>query len=130
MRLQLKAALCAATLVLASEAVAQQQPLQTRRQHSGVSYAAPGASGYVDLSEDSASGAGFYPLPPQYRGRGAQLQHKSPPQYAGEGNAIGTAMRSEAIEYDFDPGYVFGNSHGVFDPVDGVGTPFSGGYYD
>ncbi len=43
---------------------------------------------------------------------------------------MGVAIASEAIGYDYDEGYAFGNGHGVFDPDDGVGTPFFGGYYN
>jgi hypothetical protein len=84
------------------------------------------ASGFVDLSEDSGSGAGFYPLPKPYRA-GAQ---RSRAAAAADGEeALGVALASEAVGDEFDEGYVFGNSHSVFNPVDGVGTPFFGGYY-
>ena len=43
--------------------------------------------------------------------------------------AIGAAIASTAVEDNFDEGYYVGNSHSVFNPVDGVGTPFFGGYY-
>jgi hypothetical protein len=100
--------------------------------HAKVSYAATpggadGASGYVDLSQDSQSGAGFYALPQPYR---SQAQRQRAVQYRGERNALGVAIASEAIGYDYDEGYAFGNAHGVFNPVDGVGTPFFGGYYN
>lgn len=100
--------------------------------HARVSYAAaPGSagqsSGYVDLSEDGQSGAGFYALPQPYR-RAARQQRAI--QYRGERNAMGVAIASEAIGYDYDEGYAFGNAHGVFNPGDGVGTPFFGGYYN
>jgi hypothetical protein len=104
----------------------------SHHRHANVSYAAtaegaPGPSGFVDLSQDSGSGAGFYPLPQPYR---ADARRHRAIQYAGERNAIGTAIASEAIGYDWDEGYAFGNSHGVFDPDDGVGTPFFAGYYN
>ncbi len=53
-------------------------------------------------------------------------------QYRNERNALGVAIASEAIGYDYnyDEGYDLGNSHGVFSPVDGVGTPFFAGYYN
>jgi hypothetical protein len=100
--------------------------------HAQVSYAATpggadGASGYVDLSQDSQSGAGFYALPQPYR---SQARRQRAIQYRGERNALGVAIASEAIGYDYDEGYAFGNAHGVFNPVDGVGTPFFGGYYN
>jgi hypothetical protein len=112
------------------EASAQSAASHQRRTH--VSYAATpagadGASGYVDLSQDSQSGAGFYALPQPYR---SQARRQRAAQYAGERNALGVAIASEAIGYDYDEGYAFGNAHGVFNPVDGVGTPFFGGYYN
>jgi hypothetical protein len=84
------------------------------------------SSGFVDLSEDSGSGAGFYPLPKQYRA-GARRARAGAAIDSEE--AIGAAIASTAVEDEFDEGYVFGNSHSVFNPVDGVGTPFFGGYY-
>ncbi|VFU10284.1 conserved exported protein of unknown function [Methylocella tundrae] len=106
-------------------------------QRTSLSYAAEerrrrpahGSSGFVALSQDGESGAGFYPLPPQYRIGAAQERQHRKIQYR---NAIGTAMASEAIAYDFDQGYGFvnTNSHGIFDPVDGYGTPFFAGYYN
>lgn len=95
--------------------------------HGHVAYAAAGPTGFVDLSQDGGSGAGFYPLPAPYR-RDARRQRAI--EYAGERSAIGTAIASEAIGYDYDEGYYFGNGHGVFNPDDGVGTPFFAGYYD
>src|ERR1700733_5393179 len=66
--------------------------------HAHVSYAAttgPHApSGFVDLSQDGGSGAGFYPLPQPYR---SDARRRRVVQYAGERNAIGTAIASEAI---------------------------------
>ncbi len=96
---------------------------------SGVAYAPQGSTGFVDLSEDGASGAGFYPLPRQYRTGALQERRRRPAQYAAGPGAIATAVESEAIPYDFDEGYAFGHGHGVFSPMDGVGTPFFGGYY-
>jgi len=102
--------------------------------HGKISYAAPpegadGGSGYVDLSQDGQSGAGFYALPQPYRN---QAKRERAVQYRNERNALGVAIASEAIGYDYnyDEGYNLGNSHGVFSPVDGVGTPFFAGYYN
>lgn len=136
-----------ATLAFAYMAIAAQASEATkgtrashRHAHSGnasVRYAAGegrrhharGSSGFTDLSQDSESGAGFYPLPTQYRIGAAQERQRRAIQYR---DAIGTAMASEAIGYDFDQGFGFvnTNSHGVFDPVDGYGTPFFAGYYN
>ncbi|WP_374310194.1 hypothetical protein [Methylocella sp.] len=87
---------------------------------------APGG-GWTNLSQDPESGAGFYPLP----GGAGTLQERSrrPVAYANERSAIGTAIQTEAIAHDYDEGYAFGNGDDVFDPDEGVGTPFFGGYY-
>ena len=66
-------------------------------------------------------------MPQPYR---SQARRQRAIQYRGERNALGVAIASEAIGYDYDEGYAFGNAHGVFNPVDGVGTPFFGGYYN
>jgi hypothetical protein len=103
--------------------------------HARLTAGAPGArggagqsSGWVDLSQDSASGAGFYPLPQQYRNGALQTRQRRALQYAN--NPIRAAIASEEIGYDFDEGYAFGHGHGVFDPDDGYGTPFFAGYYN
>ncbi len=118
--------------VIAALALGFMAPAAAFAQQPRVSYAPPGAgggpgSGYVDLSQDGQSGAGFYPLPQPYR---SQARQQRAIQYRGERNALGVAIASEAIGYDYDEGYAFGNAHGVFSPVDGVGTPFFGGYYN
>ena len=53
-------------------------------------------------------------------------------EYARARNAIGGAIALDAVSYDFDRdhGYSVGNTHSVFNPVEGVGTPFFGGYYN
>ncbi|PNG26617.1 hypothetical protein CR492_08010 [Methylocella silvestris] len=134
----LAAAVAAVSLAMttanASETNARKRAAHKNR--SGVSYAGQGGStGYVDLSEDGASGAGFYPLPKQYRTGAVHERQNRPVEYAGERNPIGYAIQSEAIGYDYDSGvpfgggYAFSNSHSVLDPIDGAGTPFFGGYY-
>ncbi|ACK50698.1 hypothetical protein Msil_1752 [Methylocella silvestris BL2] len=138
-RVTLAAALAAvslaATAANASETNARKRA--AHKNHSGVAYAKQSRStGYVDLSEDGASGAGFYPLPRQYRTGALHERQNRPIEYAGERNPIGFAIQSEAIGYDYDSGvpfgggYAFSNSHSVLDPIDGVGTPFFGGYYN
>jgi hypothetical protein len=86
-----------------------------------------GPSGFVDLSDDGDSGAGFYALPQPDRASAQRLRSGAAVDSEA---AIGAALASEAVGDDFDKGYAFGNSHGLFDPVDGVGTPFFAGYYD
>lgn len=123
-------------LVMTASAAAQEQPQVSSHGHSHrharVTAGAPGAagqsSGWVDLSQDSASGAGFYPLPPQYRNGAVQTRQQRAIEYAN--NPIRSAIASEEIGYDFDEGYAFGHGHGIFDPDDGYGTPFFAGYYN
>lgn len=85
-------------------------------------------SGWANLSEDNASGAGFYPLPRRYRTGALDQRRRRAVEYAN--NPIRAAIASEAIGYDYDQGYAFGHGHGVFDPDDGYGTPFFAGYYN
>jgi hypothetical protein len=127
---------------IAAAAAAGTQPPSISRGGHGASHkqarltaGAPGArraagqsTGWVNLSEDSASGAGFYPLPPQYRNGAVQTRQRRALEYAN--NPIRSAIASEEIGYDFDEGYAFGHGHGVFDPDDGYGTPFFAGYYN
>ena len=99
-----------------------------------LSYAEPpgradAPSSFLDPPQDGWNGAGFHSPPQPYRSdprRGRVIE------YARERNAIGAAIAIEAVGYDFDRdhGYSVGNSHSVFNPVEGVGTPFFGGYYN
>ncbi len=85
-------------------------------------------TGYADLVGDPDSGLGFYPLPIRYR-IGAwryRVMHPRPPW----DNPVIYAIAADAARYDYwtpvaDQGY----RYGVFNPYDGVGTPFFGGYY-
>lgn len=84
--------------------------------------------GFVELSGDPESGYGFYPLPAAYR-IGALRYRQSHPRPPWD-NPIIYAINADAARYDYwtpvaDQGYRFG----VFNPQDGVGTPFFGGYY-
>ncbi|MGH6847247.1 MAG: hypothetical protein ACREC0_07370 [Methylocella sp.] len=82
---------------------------------------------YVALVGDPDSGLGFYPLPIHYR-IGAwryRLTHRRPPWQ----NPVLFAIAADAARYnDWIPANQ-GYRYGVFNPVDGVGTPFFGGYY-
>jgi hypothetical protein len=79
----------------------------------------------VDLVGDEYSGLGFYPLPRQYREAATRYG-----RYRIATNAIRYAVASQAIE----TGYFFpaGDDYrfGVFNPNDGVGSPFFAGYYN
>ncbi len=86
-----------------------------------------GRTRFVALVGDPDSGLGFYPLPIRYR-IGAwryRLRHRRPPWQ----NPVLFAIAADAARYNYwipaDQGY----RYGVFNPVDGVGTPFFGGYY-
>jgi hypothetical protein len=82
---------------------------------------------FAALVGDPDSGLGFYPLPTRYR-IGAwryHLRNRRPPWQ----NPVLFAISADAARYNYwvpaNEGYRFG----VFNPVDGVGTPFFGGYY-
>jgi hypothetical protein len=82
---------------------------------------------FVALVGDPDSGLGFYPLPNRYR-LGAwryRLAHQRPYWQ----NPVLFAIAADAVRYnDWIPANQ-GYRYGVFDPVEGVGTPFFGGYY-
>ncbi|MFZ0496945.1 MAG: hypothetical protein WBE80_04730 [Methylocella sp.] len=82
---------------------------------------------FAALVGDPGSGLGFYPLPIRYR-IGAwryRVRHQRPPWQ----NPVLFAIAADAARYNY---WIPGNRdyvYGVFNPYDGVGTPFSGGYY-
>ncbi|MGH6794501.1 MAG: hypothetical protein ACREDH_04710 [Methylocella sp.] len=81
----------------------------------------------VALVGDPDSGLGFYPLPIRYR-IGAwryRLTHRRPPWQ----NPVLFAIAADAARYNYWIPANEGYRYGVFNPVDGVGTPFFGGYY-
>ena len=91
----------------------------------GHQYASARPGHLTDLVGDTYSGLGFYPLPHQYRAAAERYG-----RYRVATNAVRYAVASQAIEtpYFFPAG---GNDYkyGVFNPNDGVGTPFFAGYY-
>ncbi|HMF05956.1 MAG TPA: hypothetical protein VKE72_02960 [Methylocella sp.] len=102
--------------------------------HGGIVYAgrvrwAPQVRGlgYVNLVGDPESGLGFYALPLKYR-IGAwryRASHRHPWWH----NPVLFAIGADAARYNY---WIPGNhdyAYGVFNPYDGVGTPFFGGYY-
>lgn len=102
--------------------------------HGRMSYAATqgradAASSFLDLPQGGWNGRAFHSPPQPYR---SDPRRARVIEYARERNAIGAAIAREAVSYDFDRdhGYSVGNSHSVFNPIEGVGTPFFGGYYN
>ena len=102
---------------------------------------APGTAGaryghgthYTDLVGDRASGLGFYPLPANIRAGAARYrfvhQYRGPYGY---GNPVQQATIDDAARYNYwlpPTSAVNGYRYGVFDPIEGVGTPFFAGYY-
>lgn len=84
---------------------------------------------FVALVGDKDSGLGFYPLPWHYRVAAWRWKQKRAWESA---EALRAAVASTAIYsygYGFPGAYTFGHRHGVFNPVDGYGTPFFAGYY-
>ena len=85
---------------------------------------------YQELVGDPHGGVGFYPLPYQYR-VGAWRYHmrNAPPPWAVP--PVIAAARDQAVEnYSWEmPTPESAYSYGVYNPVDGVGSPFFAGYY-
>lgn len=83
---------------------------------------------YADLVGDPGSGYGFYPLPAGYRVAALRyhFRHQSPPWL----NPVYYAINSQAAGYHpGTPGdWGYGGAD-MFNPIDGVGTPFFAGYY-
>ena len=85
---------------------------------------------YQELVGDPHGGLGFYPLPYQYR-VGAWRYHmrNAPPPWAVP--PVIAAARDQAVRtwgWELEtPANAY--SYGVYNPVDGVGTPFFAGYY-
>ncbi|MGH6829737.1 MAG: hypothetical protein ACREDG_01100 [Methylocella sp.] len=83
--------------------------------------------GFVNLVGDPGSGLGFYALPLKYR-IGAwryRLTHRRP----WWDNPVLFAIAADAARYNYWIPANRGYAYGVFNPYDGVGTPFFGGYY-
>ncbi len=85
-------------------------------------------TGFADLVGDPDSGLGFYALPIQYR-VGAwryRMRNERPPWL----NPIRFAIAADAARYNYWlPVGPNGYRYGVFNPNDGVGSPFFAGYY-
>jgi hypothetical protein len=81
----------------------------------------------VDLAGNAQSGYGFYPLP--YQVRLGAWRYRQRLAHAPWQNGVLFAMAADAARYGYSiPGSTPYRS-GVYNPIDGVGTPFFGGYY-
>jgi len=92
--------------------------------HRGVSR----GHGYAALVGDPGGGLGFYPLPYQYR-VGAWRYHMR--TWRPEENPVIQAAQDQAIRYYGwgDPTPADSYRYGVYNPIEGVGSPFFAGYY-
>lgn len=83
-------------------------------------------TGYADLVGSPQGGFGFYALPYQYRV--AAWRHHM--RELAAPNAVLFAMGTDSARYNYlwtSPIHAY--RYGVYDPYEGVGTPFFAGYY-
>lgn len=82
--------------------------------------------GLADLVGDPYSGYGFYPLPPEVQVAAARYRFMH--RRFWWQNPVLSAVAADAVRF---PCYIPANQAyrcGVFNPIDGVGTPFFAGY--
>jgi len=82
---------------------------------------------FADLVGDPDSGYGFYALPPEFQ-MGAARYRAVHRRYWRQ-NPVVAAMAADAVR---NPCWIPANQAyrcGVYNPIDGVGTPFFAGYY-
>jgi hypothetical protein len=97
----------------------------------GAVYTSPGH--YAALVGDPGGGAGFYPLPYQYRAGAWRYRMRTeselPPWI--NPNPVIAAAQAQAVRYYGwgDPTPADSYHYGVYNPIDGVGSPFFAGYY-
>jgi hypothetical protein len=85
---------------------------------------------YATLVGDPHSGLGFYQLPLKDRiGAARYHYYNQRPPWA---NPVRQAVIADGVHYPYywTPTAATSYHYGVFDPNDGVGTPFFGGYYN
>lgn len=83
---------------------------------------------FVPLVGDPGGGYGFYPLPTQYRVGAFRYHLNHPPHYWD--NPVLFAIATDAAGYHGRmPGERYYSGNDMFNPYDGVGTPFFAGYY-
>lgn len=111
------------------KAAAHRQAVAGSHHHNARVGFAPGMPGhYVNLVGDPRSGLGFYPLPPAIRAGAERYRWRTArPPWA---NPVHQAVAADAARYWYwVPTEATSYRYGVFDPNDGVGTPFFAGYY-
>jgi hypothetical protein len=82
---------------------------------------------FADIVGDPDSGYGFYPLPPEVQYRAAR--YRAVHRRFWWQNPVVSAMAADAVR---NPCFIPANQAyrcGVFNPIDGVGSPFFAGYY-
>jgi len=130
-----------ATLACASARAAQAASTGSHHRHAmqtggyvgslrpGVVYTSRGH--YAALVGDPGGGLGFYPLPYQYRvGAWRYRLRTAPPPWVNP-NPVIAAAQAQAVRYYGwgDPTPASDYRYGVYNPIDGVGSPFFAGYY-
>lgn len=132
------AAALGATCAFAMNAPAQAQVSAKRgiyHHHVGVAYAPNSrrvgrghGTHFAELVGDPHSGLGFYQLPLQYR-VGAWRYHLRNQRPLWQ-NPVISAMAADAARYNYIGATpVEAYRYGVYNPYDGVGTPYFAGYY-
>jgi hypothetical protein len=83
---------------------------------------------FEPLVGDPGSGYGFYQLPIQYRVGAFRYHLNHPPHYWD--NPVAFAIATDAAGYHGRmPGERYYSGNDIFNPYDGLGTPFFAGYY-
>jgi hypothetical protein len=84
-------------------------------------------TGFADLVGDPESGYGFYPLPPAIRYSAAR--HRAYYRQFWWQNPVISAMAADAVR---NPCFIPANQAyrcGIYNPIDGLGSPFFAGFY-
>jgi hypothetical protein len=87
---------------------------------------------YTALVGDPGGGLGFYPLPYQYRVGAWRYSMRTPPLPPWiTPNPVIAAAQAQSVRYYGwgDPTPASDYRYGVYNPIDGVGSPFFAGYY-
>jgi hypothetical protein len=139
----LKAGVLAITLALACASAGAAQAASKIHHHRHTAYGGyvgamqPGAvytsrGHYTALVGDPGGGVGFYPLPYQYRVGAWRYRMSTPPlpPWINPNPVIAAAQAQSVRYYGWgDPTAADSYRYGVYNPIDGVGSPFFAGYY-